>query len=160
MNIYNELDTALAAVLQTTSAKTVQPYNEQYKSTDTDHARSYPATYYELLDPISFSQAGNQYQQARVRMRMHCVVYDITEGKSKVTTFAQEVFLKLHQIKLYDADQRELTSELVRIGSDLPKRYKNLKVIIIDFECEAFDYSTLPTNLSGPITFNVLIPQI
>lgn len=160
MKIYEELDTALKALLSTTSAKTVEEFNDQYHHTETDNAKSYPAIYFEVMDPMTFTQAGNQYQQATTKLRMHCVVYDLLASKTKCVDFAQEVFKKLHQIKLYDASNTELSSELCRVNGSMPKRYKNLKVILIDFECEVFDYSTLPdTTLLPPNSFNVTIPQ-
>lgn len=158
MKVYSDLDEAMENLLTTTSAKTVEPFNDQYRNTETEHAKAYPAAYFELLEPISWNQAGNQYQQATMRARIHCVVFDIKTTKQKIHEFGQEIFEKLHQVKLYAA-HKELTSEWVRSGSSLPKRYKNLKVLTIDFEFEGFDYSTLPTNLDGPVNFNVIIPQ-
>lgn len=159
MKLDTEIDTALEAVLITTTAKTVEPFNDQYTNTQTEHAKAYPAVYPEVMDPVTYSQGGNAYQQARMRVRFHCVVHDIKTTKAAINTFAQEVFMKLHQLKLYDTVGRELTSEMVRIVSNKPKRYSNLKVLTIDFEFEAYDYSTLPTNLSGPVNFNIVVPQ-
>jgi len=42
----------------------------------------------------------------------------------------------------------------------MPKRFKNLKVIQIDFQCEVFDYSTFPDiTFYPPGTFDVNITQ-
>lgn len=142
MKIYEELDCALGALLDQSSAKTVAPFNGQYRNTENDTAKAYPANYYELLEPISFTQSGNQYQQAQVRARIHCVVYDLIDSKEKINKFAQETFELLNQKRLYYADKSELTTPLVRVASSLPKRYKNLKVIMIDVEFEAFDLSS------------------
>ncbi len=159
MKIYDELDSAMEILFGSTTAKTVEPYNDQYRNTETDHAKAYPAVYFEMLEPINWTQGGNQFQQAKMQARLHVVVYDLTTTKTKLNAFSQEVFLKAHQVVLADADGNQLTSEWVRIRSSLQKRYKNLKVMQIDFEFEGFDYSTLPTNLSGPVSFNVIIPQ-
>lgn len=157
MKFYQELDDAVILHLDSTEARTKEPFNDQYENTDTDHAKAYPAVYFELLEPVQWNQAGNQYQTAKVRGQLHCVVYDIKDSKVKIQEFAQQIFLQFHNVKLYDIEQRELTSEWVRVGSSKPKRYGNLKVIQIEFEFEGFDYSTLPTNLDGPITFNIEI---
>jgi len=147
MTIYSELDRALEAKLLQSSAATVEPFNDQYRNTEKDVAKAYPATYFELIEPINYSQAGNDYQQATIRARVHCVVYDLKDTKAKIHAFAQEIFMFLKGQKLYYQDNSELTSPLVRVSSTLPKRYKNLKVLTIDFEFEAFDMSTLPTGL-------------
>lgn len=159
MTIYSELDRALLAKLSQSSAATVEPFNDQYRNTEKDVAKAYPATYFELIEPINYSQAGNDYQQATMRARVHCVVYDIKDSKAKIHAFGQEIFQFLKGQRLYYQDNSELTSPLVRVSSSLAKRYKNLKVLTIDFEFEAYDMTSLPNDLQE-VAVNFTIQQV
>ncbi len=158
MKLYDELEGAMQEALEATAA-TVEYYNDQYRNTDKDHAKRYPAVYFELLEPVQFTQSGTQYQQARMRARLHCVVFDLKNNKTAIHDFSQDVFIAMHQRRLKDPENRDLTTEWVRVASTMPERHGNLKVMYIDFEFEAFDYYTLPTNLESAPNFTIQINE-
>jgi hypothetical protein len=87
---------------------------------------------------------------------MHCVVFDIKEEPDKAITFAQKVFKDLNGVVLTSAGQ-QLSTELVRSSSTFPKRYNQLKVVLVDFRFEAHDLSDMPTyeQVEPPVVFNI-----
>ena len=157
MNVYSELDSAIKTKLQEiTEVKTVEEYNDQYRNTQSEDAKEYPAVYFELLEPVNWEDAGNDWQHARIRARMHVVVFDISRTKEKIHALAQLVFLKMDGVTLLGTGGYHLTSKWKRSASSLPKRYKQLKVLLIDFEFEAFDSSSMPVLGSQLIGFTIV----
>lgn len=143
MKIYQELDTQAIALVQaaTTPFKTIEAYNEQYQNTTKDDAKGYPALYLELLEPINWVQSGNQLQMATVRTRLHVVHFTLKTEKTGIHELAQTAFEVFNQKALFIAPDKQLTTEWVRVASSLPKRYRQLKVLTIDFEFNLIDRS-------------------
>ena len=148
MKVYTELDTAIGAKLgEITALDTIEPYNQQYENTQTEDAKDYPAAYFELMEPVNWEEAGNKWQTAKIRARVHVVVFTVQRTKNKIHALGQEVFERLNGCSLIDTAGNNLTGEWTRISSSIPKRYKQLKVIKIDFEFQAFDNTAMPNNV-------------
>lgn len=157
MNVYSELDTAIQAKLvELTSLKKVEPYNNQYQNTEKDDPKPYPAVYYELLEPVNWQDAGNDWQTAQIRARMHVVVFDVKRTKNDIHAIGQEVFVKMENVTLLGTGGYILTSKWTRVSSSLQKRYKQLKVITIDFEFEIFDSSSIAVLGTQQVGFTVV----
>lgn len=157
MKIYNDFDEAAVNLVlgASSSFKTIEPYNEQYQNTEKDDPKGYPALYIELLEPITWRQAGNAYQTADVRTRLHVVHFSLKTDKQGIHAHGQEAFELFNQKKLFDTDGNEMTTEWVRVGSSLPKRYRQLKVLTIDFEFGLFDRSGVFNWGQANVTFNI-----
>lgn len=158
MKIYKDIDTALTAALNAFStAKTKEPYNEQYQNTTTEQAAPYPALYWEILEPLNWTDGSNGYLQAGVRLRIHCVVYDITTSRDRLFDFSEAVFQKL-SLSILTAGGMDLSSNLTLVNTSLPKRYGNLKVMTHDYACEIFNLSSLPQGQTfdpGPFSLTI-----
>lgn len=159
MEIYNTLYTAIKNRLQTVNEiKSIDWYNQQYQNTDKEHVETYPAVYIEFLDPVNFKNGGEKWQHATVSFRLHCVVHDLTTSPTASLAIAQKATISLHGVDLYRTInnptpvEEQLTTKLVRTAGTLPKRFKNLKVSLADFNCEAFDSSLMDDVTLAPIT--------
>lgn len=152
MKVYSELDKAIGAKLGDVPAlKTIEPYNQQYENTQTEDAKDYPAAYFELLEPVNWEDAGYKLQTAKVRARVHLVVFTVRRTKDKILNLGQDVLELMSGASLLDSEGSNLTGEWSRVSSSIPKRYKGLKVIKIDFEFQAFDNSTMSNGGGGII---------
>jgi hypothetical protein len=157
MNVYSELDLATNAKLQEiTSVKHVEEYNGQYLNTETEDAKLYPAVYHELLEPIIWNEEGNDWQSAKIRTRIHVVVFDLKRTKADLHTVGQDVFLKMEGVTLLGTGGYHLTSKWNRVASTLPKRYKQLKVLTIDFEYQAFDSTSMQAMETEQVGFTIV----
>lgn len=153
MKVYDELDAAIKAkLLLITEFKTAEEYNDQYRNTEKDDAKDYPASYFEFLEPINWDDAGEGWQHAPVTVRIHVVSFTLRRDKVKLHTLGQKVFKAFHKSTLFGTGGYHLTSKMTRVASSVPKRYKQLKVMTIDFSFEAYDNSgmeDLGTQLVG-----------
>jgi len=160
MKVYQDWDdsTSVSASQLAGIFKTIEPYNEQYQNTTKDDAKGYPALYFELLEPINWTQAGNGYQTARVRSKMHVVSHSLSRTKQSIHSISQNVLENFSNKRLFiDSTEIQLTTEWVRVASSLPKRFNNLRVVIIDFEFDLIDTSLMPnlTGAPGETTFTI-----
>lgn len=157
MIIFNQLYDVLKGRLNAVSSvKKVDWYNDQYRNMDDEKATRYPAVYIEFIDPLVWRQSGRNFQLADCKIRLHCVVFDLTDSPIRTLNVAQDVFLAINGKSLYDTSNFQLTTELVRTESDFPKRYNQLKVEEINFSCEVFDVSDMPQVVATNPTFTIL----
>lgn len=158
MKVYQELDTQIKAALGAIpTLKTKEEYNDQYRNTESDDAKQYPAAYFELIEPMKWNTAGEGWRHATVQCRIHVVAFDIKRDKGSIHTLGQQVLEKMNGTTLMSTGNiYHLTSEWNNIDSSVPKRYKQLKVIILDFEFEAFDPSCMPNFTQQPVTFTIV----
>lgn len=157
MKIYKELDEQVIALAQAagTPFKTIEAYNEQYQNTTKDDPKGYPALYFELLEPINWIQSGNQYQHAPVRGRLHVVHFSLKTEKTGIHDLSQIAFTAFNQKALFTTPDNQITTEWVRVASSLPKRYRQLKVLTIDFEFNLMDRSGMQLWNQASVTFNI-----
>lgn len=145
MKIFNSIYTVLKSRLNEVSGiRRIDWFNDQYKNTEDEKATRYPAIYIEMLDPVEWKQSGRKFQTGRLSIRLHCVVYDIKDSPDRTIDFCQKVFEHINSKGLYDNTDFQLTTELVRSTTTFPKRYNQLKVVLMDFDCECFDVSNMP----------------
>lgn len=145
MIILNNIYTVLKQGLNTVPGiKKIDWYNEQYRNTEDEKATRYPAVYIEFSDGINWMQSGDKWQHGILSVSLHCVLFDILDSPVRTLQFAQDVFTCINSKGLYDADGNQLSTELVRIRSSFPKRYNQLKVAVLEFECEIFDTTDRP----------------
>lgn len=142
MIIFNEIYKALQSQLNgVASIQKVDWYNEQYQNTEDERATRYPAVYIEFLDPVNWVQNGRRWQHATIGIKLHLVVFDLLDSPLRALEFGQLVFEQLNNAVLTDANSGQLTTELVRESTTFPKRYNQLKIIELTWQCEAFDSS-------------------
>lgn len=159
MIVYNKLYEAIKVYLNTvTGLRNIDWYNEQYLNTEDEKAQPFPAVYVEILDPVSWKQM-TPGQSGTVRVKLHVVVYDIKDSPVPSLTFTQKVFDALHANYMSDSGD-QLTTELIRDESNMPKRYGNLKVMHIRFVTEVYDASPIPatTPVANP-NLNLSVPS-
>lgn len=143
MKIYQLFDESLSAVLsEITEFKTIEPYNQQYQNTEKEDAKAYPAVYYELLEPVNWEALLEGLQVASVQARVHVVEFSVKREKESLHDLAQAVFKKLNGSPLYHSGA-QLTCELARVSSSVPKRYRQVKVLTIDFKFLLVDVSNI-----------------
>ena len=159
MEIYNTLYEAIKVRIQTVGGvKSIDWYNLQYQNTEKEHAEPYPAVYIEFIDPVTFNTGGEKWQHMQLRFRLHVVIHDLTVSPLSAIQVAQDVTKALHGLDLYRTVnnptpvEEQLTTKLVRVAGTLPKRFKNLKVSLVDFLCEGFDSSLMDDVTLAPIT--------
>jgi len=140
-SIYEVLKGRLKAI---SSVKQVDWFNGQYNNMDDEKATKYPAVYVEFLDPINWVQSGNKFQHASVGIRLHCVLFDLLDSPLRTLTFSQAIYENINSKSLYDTNDFQLTTEMVRTATTFPKRYNQLKVVKMDFNCEVFDVTGMP----------------
>lgn len=134
--------------------KSIDWYNEQYQNTEKDFAEPYPAVYIEFLDPTTWQTAGQKMQQATMRMMLHVVVHDLKPVPNSCLNLSQEVFKKLFHTVVFDG-VNQITTEMDRNFTELPKRFKNLKVAKIGFVFEVFDITGMDEYISTTTEFDV-----
>lgn len=136
------LQTSIVANLPT--VKSVDWFNDQYKNTKDQKAESYPAIYIEILDPVNWKQLGDGLQTAKMSIQLHVVLFNLKDEPNAVLELAQLLHLAIQQKCLLDVNEKQITSELCRISSTLPKRYNQLKVMKVTYEFEYYDDSAMP----------------
>lgn len=144
MTVYDSFDTACELHIMGSLPSvfgTIEPYNEQDRNTDKEDPKKYPAIYYELLEPINWRTHGDLYQSAKVRMRLHVVEKTLKTPKSRLHAKAQQVFFAFQGAALLLEDTTIVMNNLTRVASTLPKRYRMIQKMEIDFEGELFDLS-------------------
>lgn len=141
-------------VKTTEGVKKVDWYNQQYQFTEKESGTRYPVVYIEFLDPVEWEETGREFQHGDVIIRLHVVVYDVTDSPSRTIAFAQNVFKNVNGKSLYmpvvGDNDFQLTTELTRVRTTMPKRYNQLKVVMMDFKCQAFDTSVMPEYTETP----------
>jgi hypothetical protein len=154
MIVLNEVYEVLKARLtEIESVKKVDWYNEQYTNTENEKATRYPAVYVDFSD-MNWQQSGDRFQHGACTIRLHCVVFDVKDTPVPTMEFVQQVFKHLNSKSLYNADNFQLTTELVRTFTSFPKRYNQLKVVHLDFSCEVFDVTDMPALVPvHPVSF-------
>lgn len=147
MDIILRLYAAVKAQIETNpNVKTVDWYNEQYQNTEKENPRAYPAVYIEFIDPIEFTDASNKMQHTSAKILLHCVTNYLTDSPEAALNFSQWIAGTLNGKDLFTTigeTPAQLTTKLVRQNVSMPKRYKNLKVVKIQFICEAYDQSLM-----------------
>ncbi|MBN9293754.1 MAG: hypothetical protein J0G96_07235 [Flavobacteriia bacterium] len=155
MIVLNEIYTVLKSRLkELQEIKKIDWYNNQYNNTEEEKATRYPVVYVEFIDPISWIQNGDKFQHGTATIRLHCVVYDLQDTPVRCMEFVQKIYEHINSKSLYDATDFQLTTELVRQATTFPKRYNQLKVVMMDFVCEIFDISNMPEGIAvQPVEF-------
>lgn len=164
MEVYGLIKQAIEDKLFGIGAQKIEFYNEQYLNMEEETATNYPAAYIEILDPVVWKQLSRKIQVADMTIRLHCVTYDVRDTLERSLEFSQKVLEALSGQRLYllvnvqlpyvpsgdpdnptepefDSEPQQLSTELVRVSSNMPKRYNQLKVMHIDFRCEVMDSS-------------------
>lgn len=154
MKVYQELDDCIESYMTNSDFKKVEPFNDQYQNIKDEDPIVLPAIYWELLEPLEWNLIGNKSQSAEATIRFHVAVKTLTTNKSGIHDFGQRALDRLTGKVFWDSDGNQLTTQLVRVRSSLPKRYAGLKVIQIDFKCQLFDCSLMPNPQQVNFTFN------
>lgn len=150
MIVLNTIYTLLKEQLKSVDGiKKIDWFNDQYNNMEDEKATRYPAVYVEINDPIQWQQSGDRFQHGTATLRLHVVLYDITDSPVRCLEFAQKVFEKINSNSLYDDENFQWTTELVRQATTFPKRYNQLKVAQMDFVCEVFDVTNMPLRVSA-----------
>ena len=156
MKVYQEFDLGMSAKLMTIPGmKTVEEYNEQYRNTEQENAKLYPATYHEILEPITWETLGNNHQAADVTIRLHVVTFYLKNQKTTIHSVSQDVFEAINGWKMTDSDGNQLSTEWMRSSSTFVKRFGNLKVIEIEFKGRLFDCSIMPDLTNTTFQFQI-----
>lgn len=157
MIVLNTIYTLLKEQLKSVKGiKKIDWFNDQYNNMEDEKATRYPAVYIEINDPIQWRQSGDRFQHGTVTLRLHIVLYDINDSPVRCLEFAQKVFEQVNSKSLYDEDNFQWTTELVRQATTFPKRYNQLKVAQMDFVCEVFDVTNVPVRTdAGEVQFIV-----
>ncbi len=128
-------------------------FNQQYVNTEKQKAESYPAVYFEILDPQNWQDGSNGLQVATMRIKLHCVVFNLKDEPNAVMELTQKIYL-LFQGKALYVDPIQLTSKMSRVSSEFMKRYNQLKVMTLTFEFSYFDNSAEPVLVAvSPVSF-------
>ena len=141
MRVYKRLDDALKAKLVPLGFKNVEPYNEGYNHTEGDFAKRYPLCYYELQDPVQWESLARNVQEAPVQLVMHIVDNYLADDKAGIFAWAQVVYKALQGEALKDEQDEQLTTRMMRVSSEMPKRYEQLKVMRCTFITQLIDRS-------------------
>lgn len=149
--LYNKIKERLE---QIPAIKSVDWFNQQYQNTEKDNAEPYPAVYVEFSDPTNWKTAGQKMQSATMRVELHVVVHDLKTVPNSCLELMQTVFKKLYHHVVFDGDN-QITTELDRDFTELPKRFKNLKVAKIGFMFECFDISGMDETVLTTTGFNI-----
>lgn len=161
--IYQKLYNAIEAILQTVgSVKTVDWFNDQYTNTEEENAKGYPAAYIDLTTPTGWSDASQGMQVGDMYITIHVVEFSLREKPAVVLPIANAVYKALHRKPLFDGSD-QLTTDLVRSGTELVRRSTNLKVFKIEFNTHVFDIEALdqaastiaPGTVNGTPNFNI-----
>src|SRR5690606_30816116 len=99
----------------------------QYRNFEDNKAIPRQAVFVEILDPIEWDQM-TPGQSGDVRVRLHCMLYDVKESPVPAMEYTQKIFLALQRKDMMDADGKQLTTEMLRSQSEMPKRYDQVKV--------------------------------
>lgn len=122
--------------------KSVDWYNEQYQNTDKEHVEAYPAVYIEILDPVNWIPAGEQMQHGTMNVKLHVVVDSLLLSPEPVMDLSQLVFLKIND-SAFNHEEHQITGRWIRTATDMPKRYRKLKVMKTTFEAEVYDLTAM-----------------
>lgn len=156
MKIYNDLYNLVKLEIDNSGLfpnfKTYDWFNEQYTNTEKEEAEGYPAIYFEVQDDVIWNQLDNTCQTADLFIRMHVVINTLDDHPVDLNNAAQDVFRMLQGKALFDIRGRQITTELVRSRTKLPKAFKALKVAIVQFETHVFDFTTAPSMESVELT--------
>lgn len=135
-------------VSDVSAIKSVAWFNDQYKNTKEQKAESYPAVYIEILDPVNWKQLGDGLQTAKMNIQLHVVLFNLKDEPNAVMELAQLLHVAIQRKCLLDVNDKQITSELCRISSTLPKMYNQLKVMKVTYECEFYDDSAIPVQVA------------
>lgn len=141
IDYFNAIKTFLNTNLST--VKTVDWFNDQYNRYEDLKAQSFPAAYIEFVDPLKWETNGNKLQSARSRIKVHLVIFDIADAPNKGLNLGKDLFKAMHGLVLVNDDE-QLSTELVRVESDLNTTFDQLKIIEMVFETTLYDTSAMP----------------
>lgn len=155
MIIYNTVYEAIKQHLNAVqSIKEIDWYNQQYQNFNSEKAIPRRAVYVEMLDPVNWDQM-TPGQSGSVNITLHCVVYDVKDSPVKALEFAQEVWKALQRKDLFDEDNQQVTTELIRSSTNMPKRYDQVKVMQVTFVTHVYDGSGIEDTQDVNVNFNV-----
>jgi len=126
--------------------KTIDYWNNQFDQTEKAKAVKYPAAYVEFENPINWTDAGNQVQQADTVIYIHLGVMDLSDKPTKIMELAQGAF-KAIQGKTLTEGSIHISGKLTRNHTSL-NSYEQIKEMVIGFKCTLYDYSNCPDNLT------------
>ena len=139
MIIYNELYKAIKQHLNTvTEIKHIDWFNDQYRNYETSKGIPRGQVFVEILDPVNWNQM-TPGQNGTVRVRLHCVLYDVKDSPVPALEFTQKVMKSLQRKDMFDDQDEQLTTEMIRSESNMPKRYNQVKVTHVTFTAELYD---------------------
>lgn len=155
MIIYNTLYTLIKTQLNgIQDIKLIDWYNEQYQNYDSEKAIPRKAVFIEILDPINWEEM-TPGQSGQVRFRLHCAVFDVKDSPLVALNLTQKVFTALQRKTLLDKDGNQITTELIRSESSMPKRYDQMKVTLTTFVTQLYDASGIDETVDVNVDFNV-----
>lgn len=129
---------------QFTQVKNREEYNEQYVNDTLEEAKRLPAIYFEVIEPIIWKQYGQNFQSGTGKIRLHVVTRTMKTDTATCRQLCDQLFVFIQGTAFIDENGNQLTSELMRSGTSFPKRFRILKVGIIEFDCELYDYAAIP----------------
>ena len=149
--LYRAIKTHLNDVLK---IKRVDWFNNQYENFEDNKAIPRRAVFVEIADPITWEQM-TPGQSGEVRVVLHCMINDVKESPIRAIEYTQEVFKSLQRKDMMDSDGNQLTTEMLRTQSAMPKRYDQVKVTTLTFTAQVYDDSSIDDVQSGNVDFNV-----
>jgi|SRR5690554_761660 len=157
MIIYNTLYTAIKQQLNgIQSIKLIDWYNDQYRNYESEKAIPRRAVFVEILDPVNWDQL-TPGQSGEVRVRLHCVIYDVKDSPVPALEFTQEVYEALQRKDMMDVNGHQITTEMLRSESNMPKRYDQVKVTQVTFRAHLYDGSGIEEGTQVNVDFTTII---
>jgi len=156
MIVYNKLYEAIKQHLNTVEdVEHIDWFNDQYRNFESEKAIPRQAVFVEILDPVNWGQMGDG-QNGTVRVKLHCVIFDIKDSPVPALEYTQKVMMALQRKDMMDDNDDQLTTEMIRSESNMPKRYNQVKVTHVTFSAELYDNSLIdPTQQVSNVTFTV-----
>lgn len=156
MIIYDKLYKAIKQHLNNVpDVEHIDWYNNQYRNFENEKATPRAAVFVEIIDPVNWNQM-TPGQSGTVQVKLHCVLYDVKDSPVPSLEFTQEVMKALQRKDMMDDQDEQLTTEMIRSQSNMPKRYNQVKVTHVTFTAELYDNTLMdPTQQVQNPTFTI-----
>jgi len=125
--------------------KSCEWYNNQYRNYREEKAAVLPAAFVEF-QPFDWQTFQEGAQKGLGSFRVHCVTPDKTNSPGTALALAASVTRHLHNRPLTDGNGDQVTSEVLRVKTEISIRNKNIKVAIVTFRAEFYDFDTVAVN--------------
>lgn len=138
----------------TNPVRKVDWFNNQYSRYKDLKATRFPIAYIEFPGEITWKTTSNKQQNADVDILIHVVYFGVEDSPEAVLNLAHAVQLKLNE-KALVTNNLQLSTKLMRVGSELVQRYDQLKIVKLRYRTTIFDNSLVdPTQtIAGPVNF-------